>query len=455
MRRPDIFLLKNAPMNYDWGDCTAIASLQGRQPTSRPEAEIWFGTHPRSPAYLSDGRLLASALEEHGISISYLVKLLAAAKPLSIQVHPNSAQARAGFAREKHLDSASKNYRDRYEKSEMLIAISDTFSLLCGFRPKDELFETLNHFSLVSKKFKIMRDLYEQHGLKCAIAWFFENANQSDIDLLCEGRMPYESQNTTISDLKKHHVNEPGFVLAVLMSRVNITRGQSVFVQAGTLHSYLKGFGVEIMTNSDNVIRAGLTTKHIDTVELQKVALFKSEPVCLLQPHISNSGASRRFCTPYFTVEEVTLSGNEGSCLSSTIGNCAYCNRDSDSDLTSVLQHDLDQKHDGMTEPSPGLSEGIHACNSGITCTSESISKSATAIPGGTFGGSGYTLRGTGLVLVTAGVVHLSSGDEELIVRSGFAAFVIDPSPSGGVFLTGCGVCYIVTDDNQFDIIAS
>ena len=133
--------LTNTPRDYAWGSTTAIAALQGREASGRPEAELWLGAHPGSPAIVDGGQSLDAWLAARGESLPYLLKVLAAAAPLSLQAHPSLQQAAEGFARENALglplDADDRNYRDDQHKPELIVALSEQFAALCGFRPLD------------------------------------------------------------------------------------------------------------------------------------------------------------------------------------------------------------------------------------------------------------------------------------------------------------------------------
>ncbi|MBK5238529.1 MAG: mannose-6-phosphate isomerase, class I, partial [Actinomycetales bacterium] len=150
--------LENTPRDYAWGSTTAIADLLGREPSGGPEAELWLGTHEGSPTRIADPKQVGGYLTladwvatKPELRIGFLLKILAADHPLSLQTHPSIAQAREGYAREDAagvpLTSPTRNYKDRNHKPELIVALSPTFDALCGFRPREETLRVLREFT--------------------------------------------------------------------------------------------------------------------------------------------------------------------------------------------------------------------------------------------------------------------------------------------------------------------
>lgn len=276
--------------HYPWGSRTHLAELTGRPaPSAEPEAEIWYGAHPAEPCALGDGaQSLADVIEadpegqlgarvapRFGSELPFLLKLLAAGEPLSLQAHPSAAQARAGYARENALglalDDPKRNYKDPRHKPELLVALT-RFEALAGFRdPK----QTLRQF--------------QRDGLDKPLP---EAALLRDEDLRGLVRhwlsMPVEEVARRVAAVRElRHVpaalarrypQDPGVLIALLLNHIVLDPLEGVFIPAGVLHAHLDGLGVEIMANSDNVLRGGLTTKHVDVDELLEVMDFDPTP---------------------------------------------------------------------------------------------------------------------------------------------------------------------------------
>jgi mannose-6-phosphate isomerase len=297
--------LTNTPRDYAWGSTTAIAQLRGLVPSGRPEAELWLGAHSASPAVVTDGspipldawiasnpkRALVGATK-----LPFLLKLLAAAAPLSLQAHPSRAQAQAGFARENaaglSLDSPVRNYRDDEHKPELIVALSDEFIALSGFRP---LAQSLHDLQAIAdsgpdRELNEFVDELRDRALgsaRSALSWAVEHvlrggepARKLALALAeaaaSDNALTHAPAATaTIRALSAQYPGDPGVVIGSLLNRVVLDRGEALFLPAGNLHAYLSGFGVELMSASDNVLRGGLTTKHVDVDELIRVADFE------------------------------------------------------------------------------------------------------------------------------------------------------------------------------------
>ncbi|QDP98141.1 mannose-6-phosphate isomerase, class I [Microlunatus elymi] len=311
---------------YAWGSKSAIPKLIGTEPSGEPQAELWLGAHPLAPSLLVDhggaGEGLDAAIEadpqswvgkapvqEFGPRLPYLMKVLAAAQPLSLQAHPNRQQAEEGFAREEAAGIArnapERTYRDDWPKPEALCALGE-FHALCGFREPAEtyrLFEELEvpaALQLVAplkgggpaELKQVFGDLLRMrhagdlvdHVVRAAMAWAAETG-------------PTGRFARTAVEVAGFYPGDPGVLAALLMNRVILNRHQALFLPAGNLHAYLRGLGVEIMANSDNVLRGGLTGKHIDVDELLKLLDFTpgaARPV----PTVENSPGVVRYQTP-------------------------------------------------------------------------------------------------------------------------------------------------------------
>ena len=274
-------MMTNAPRDYAWGSTTLIADLEGRAPSGRPEAEVWFGDHPGCPAHVADGRPLGDWLADEGAAtgapplLPYLLKLLAAASSLSIQAHPSRAQAIAGFAREDAegiaRDAPDRTYRDENHKPELIVAVSETFTALAGVRDLDD---TRRLLALLGEGGQVLADRLSRadaaDAVRDTIQWLLagDSAEVIDADRRRGGRGRVTGVRggaaISIRRLAADFPGDPGIGVALLMNLVVLRRGEGLFVPAGVLHAYLAGLGVEIMAASDNVLRGGLTPKHID-----------------------------------------------------------------------------------------------------------------------------------------------------------------------------------------------
>src|SRR5690606_39021371 len=273
-----LLTITNDPRDYAWGSTSLLAALEGRRPSASPEAEVWFGDHPSDPADVVGGGTLDAVT---GGSLPYLLKLLAAADPLSIQVHPTREQAQQGFAREAGMDAAdpTRNYRDANHKPELIVALSDRFEALSGLRPVAETLRMLSAFPDVPGVIELRERLGsadEEAALRDTIGWLLSGTAQDAVDDVIGALSGAEADGfaealTAIRTIAEQNPGDPGVVVALLMNFVVLRPGEAVFLRAGLLHAYVSGLGVEIMAASDNVLRGGLTPKHIDVDELLSV----------------------------------------------------------------------------------------------------------------------------------------------------------------------------------------
>lgn len=288
--------LSPALKNYDWGDIIALPDFTGQPRDAKPWAELWFGTHPDGQATVQTGNGIAQLSEIVG-ELSFLVKLIAVAKPLSIQTHPTIAQAQAGFARENNLgiDRAAFNrvYRDTNSKPELLCALTD-FEMLCGFAPVEQ------SLALAEKNgwLELARHL-KLTGLANTVRWALE-----------------EKKHKTPTNLPDHlrvigdlYANTGGVYVALLMNRITLKSGQAMFLEPGNVHSYLSGLAVEVMSSSDNVMRAAFTTKHIDLQEFFATAKIDSHlPTQVVQRNSSDNTVDYVIDNAPFSVQTITVS---------------------------------------------------------------------------------------------------------------------------------------------------
>ena len=252
-------LLVGVVQNYAWGDRRALPKFLGVAPDAKPWAEVWFGTHRGGPSQIASSEGLQTLESDAGV-LSFLVKVIAAAKPLSLQTHPTSEQARAGFARENSLgialDDTVRLYRDTSAKPELLIAITE-FEAICGFRSDKENLKMCEQYDW-RELAKHLRD----DGLAQCVRWALTTGPKTLPD-----KMPYWAMQ--LADL---YPSSGGVLVALLMHHVRVRTGDALFLGAGNVHAYLRGEGVEVMSSSDNVVRAAFTQKHADIEEFLNIA---------------------------------------------------------------------------------------------------------------------------------------------------------------------------------------
>ena len=256
--------------HYAWGDSTSIPQLLSMAADGQPWAEWWMGTHPMASATIDDGEPLQSVAGE----LPYLLKLMAAAQPLSLQAHPDAVRAAEGFDREEALgvprDSPVRVYRDALAKPEMLCALT-SFDTLCGFRPVDATVAVLGDLGAID-----LAAFVRHEKLATVVAAVYHG--EFDVaSTIAASALSNRPEAELVTELAHAYPGDPSVVVTLLLNRILLSGGEAVFLGAGNLHAYLRGFGVEIMANSDNVVRGGLTVKHVDVDELLEVLDF--EPV--------------------------------------------------------------------------------------------------------------------------------------------------------------------------------
>ncbi len=307
-----ICILKNPVQEYAWGSNTAIQELLGEPaPSEKPMAEMWMGAHSKAPSQVlidDQWRSLDKVIEDSPESIlgkrvaekfsnklPFLFKVLAVSSPLSVQVHPNREQAREGFAVENRLGiplhAPNRNYRDDNHKPELLLAVT-YFTGLKGFRRIDEISALMERitpaglsdeltflkknsqgFSLISF-FKALMTLDKSRRIQVL----------NDAVKLAEKRADQDPAFHWMVELNREYPQDIGIFSPVLLNLVELRPGDAMYLEAGELHCYLNGLAMELMANSDNVLRGGLTPKHKDIQELLKVVDFKTGPVLPVRP---------------------------------------------------------------------------------------------------------------------------------------------------------------------------
>ncbi|OFI37784.1 mannose-6-phosphate isomerase, class I [Arthrobacter sp. SW1] len=323
-----MYQLENVLRPYAWGSTTAISALLGTPASGGPEAELWIGAHPDSPSLASrsgapalpldavisqdpEHFLGAASVAEFGPRLPFLGKILAADKPLSLQVHPSLEQAREGFARENAAGvapaAADRNYRDDNHKPEMIFALTP-FEALCGFRPAAE------SRALFAQLAELVDGSGAPAGVLRAVVAELSRPDEADAlrgafsTLISGGEAvteavdasvaavaglatePYSAALTAMAGIATEYPGDPGVLISLMLNLVSLAPGEAIYLPAGNIHAYLKGLGVEVMASSDNVLRGGLTPKHVDIPELMKTVEFASIGVPRVEPSESELG---------------------------------------------------------------------------------------------------------------------------------------------------------------------
>lgn len=284
--------LTNHALDYAWGSKNLIPDYFGIEATGKPMAEVWFGTHDGSPTKVAGLDIsLHDLLSAQGRPdrLSFLLKILAAGAPLSIQAHPNPEQALAGFAKENaagvDIAASNRNYKDDRAKPEMIVALTKSFEALVGFADSRlviekfaELLEATESAKLKSVLTRWSSWLAEPDGIAKVTLDSLSSDDCDDVFItdLIDAAEQCPSLVDLVSHLAFHHGTDRGIATALLLNHMILSQGEAVFVPAGMPHAYLAGLGVEVMLASDNVLRGGLTPKHVDVAELAQVLVFEA-----------------------------------------------------------------------------------------------------------------------------------------------------------------------------------
>ncbi len=309
--------LRNPIQTYAWGSRTAIAKFLGRpSPTAEPEAELWMGAHPGGPSEVEiDGRwvslakviaadpetaLGARVVARHGSELPFLFKVLAAGRALSIQAHPNRTQAAAGCRREDDLGiprtAPERNYRDGNHKPEVLYALTP-FTILRGFRPPAEILALLEPLD-VPELLPGVDQALRAGNLEGFFNAYMTVGREHFRGVLERARTKIEAGAAGgeafawVARLERRFPDDPGVLAPLFLHLTELAPGEAIFTGPGVLHAYLEGLGIELMANSDNVVRGGLTPKHVDVHELLRILRFEPEPPRLLDS--TTAGGERR-----------------------------------------------------------------------------------------------------------------------------------------------------------------
>lgn len=278
--------ISNEPRDYAWGQRGGISRVLGTGEGEGVEAELWLGAHPGSPSRCESAPW-ASLLEwerSTGEELPYLLKVLAAAEPLSLQAHPSAERARSGYAAEDERgiprDAPHRSYKDPHAKPELVVAVEDGFEALCGFRSleqtRDEV-EALRALADDPAPYDRWLELLDgPDGLHCSVEWLLSDdpvAASLAGDLGATAARDAE-RFEVVGRLEETHPGDPGIAVAMMLNHVVLAEGESLWLPAGNIHAYLSGVVMELMGSSDNVLRGGLTAKHLDVAELLAVLDF-------------------------------------------------------------------------------------------------------------------------------------------------------------------------------------
>jgi mannose-6-phosphate isomerase len=333
--------LTNTIRPYAWGSRTALPALLGTPPTGEPQAELWMGAHPGASSTIDRGlgpqplgSVISAApeaelgevvVQRFGPALPFLLKVLAAGEPLSLQVHPDLDQARVGFAEEESrgvpIDARDRNYKDANHKPELICAL-DEFVGLCGFRDPVDTALLLDCLSvpMLAPLVETLRTRPEDEALREVLTAILTAAPETVAAMVRETTQALEraaahamtlpaalaSSVDSYAALGRTFPGDPGVIAALLLNHVRLEPGEALYLGAGVPHSYLGGLAVEILANSDNVVRCGLTPKHVDVPELLRIVDFAStEPAVLRPVPVPGSDGEGLYRTP---VDEFRLS---------------------------------------------------------------------------------------------------------------------------------------------------
>ena len=328
--------LEGAIRKYDWGSTSSIPSLLGCAEDGKPWAELWLGAHPSAPSVVGETRTpldeliagdpagqLGTAVADRFGSLPFLFKVLAAAAPLSLQAHPSVPQAEAGYAREDAagipIDAPNRSFRDRFHKPELICALTD-FHALCGFRDPVatlDVLATIDTAALdpIRDRLAVLSDV---DGLGPLLEYLLTlpaaDAAALVAPVVAACGVPGSDRHADVramaAALGERYPGDAGVVTALLLNLVHLKPGEALFLGAGNLHAYLGGTGVEIMANSDNVLRGGLTTKHIDIPTLLEVVDARPIEPIVQRPALVQGIASYDTPVPEFLLDRLDLDGS-------------------------------------------------------------------------------------------------------------------------------------------------
>ncbi|MHB9861294.1 mannose-6-phosphate isomerase, class I [Streptomyces sp. YIM S03343] len=302
--------LDNTVRPYAWGSTKAIPELLGVAPSGEPQAEMWMGDHPGAPSRTGRGTLAEviaadperelgpAAVAKFGPRLPFLLKILAAAAPLSLQVHPTLDEAKRGYEDEERrgipVDAPQRNYKDANHKPELICALT-LFDGLCGFRDPLAAAGLLDGLGVDSLKPYV--DLLHAHPAEAALREVLTAVLTADREEMARTVAETAAACARLggdyavyAGIAHHYPGDPGVVAGMLLNHVRLQPGEALYLGAGIPHAYLDGLAVEIMATSDNVLRCGLTPKHVDVPELLRVVRFEPTDPGVLRPEASPDG---------------------------------------------------------------------------------------------------------------------------------------------------------------------
>lgn len=327
--------LSGAVKDYAWGSPRAISDFTGIDFGGQRVAELWFGAH-NGALTLAEGRPLSEVIsaDPAGIlgadvaarfdgALPFLLKVIAPDQPLSLQVHPGKELAEAGFQAEEEagipLDSPRRNYRDRNHKPEMIFALTP-FEAFAGFRAPRRAIEVLDNLNapLAREMLEILRTHPGYRGLRAVARKLLaplDEERRIQIEAVitaCQDRLDRGTSPSLRVDrqavaLARTYPSDPGAVLSLLLNPVTLRAGEALFIPTGAVHAYVSGLGIEVMSSSDNVLRAGLTPKHIDAGEALRCMDFHGAPPVRIAPEMNGRGTG----IYYAPVDDFELSVSE------------------------------------------------------------------------------------------------------------------------------------------------
>ncbi|SFS00027.1 mannose-6-phosphate isomerase, type 1 [Agrococcus baldri] len=312
-----MFALVPAQQPYAWGSTRAIQEYAGVGVPGHPLAEIWFGSHPAGSSTLADGRTLAALIAEDptralGAAVAerfdselpYLVKLLAPGRAVSLQVHPSAARAAQGFAADAAAPASDRRFVDGNHKPEMIFALTQ-FEGLVGLRSAEDIARTLAPFGLARTQAALEAlDPGDEPALRKAVEILATAPAESVAEAVAAAtRLAADGSESagTLLELEQQYPGDAGALVSLMLERVRLAPGESVMVHSGVPHAYLSGLALEVMANSDNVFRLGLTPKRVDVGE--SIANLITRPAYLSRPHSASASAG---------VEEFRVDLHEG-----------------------------------------------------------------------------------------------------------------------------------------------
>jgi mannose-6-phosphate isomerase len=310
-----IALLKNPVKTYPWGSRTFISELlREPSPADKPQAELWMGTHPNGPSLVSEGDawlplqdviakdpegiLGKSVAEKFSKALPFLFKVLAADRPLSVQAHPNRIQAREGFLQENTaavpLTSPDRTYKDENHKPEILCALRP-FGLLKGFRKISEILHFVDQAGIPDLG-ATLRSQSDAGGLQAFFTALMTMEKEEQTNLVSAVLNTVKSGPHAdpalgwVLKLSRSYPSDVGVLTPLFLNLLCLEPGEAVYLRPGELHVYLEGAGVELMANSDNVLRGGLTSKPVHVPELLRIVDFTCEEPRILRPQPQETG---------------------------------------------------------------------------------------------------------------------------------------------------------------------